>query len=139
MNRHLLSLRHKVFHPVTRVQVTLLGPCFKTGRKGGRLAHWRSASRTEHYLRRAPPQARHQQVDATLHGSSRSDNAASATIGNVHKAKPQLSDFTKLSHRVTSTLSGFTPAISRSLELSLQSPLQLSLTVLVCYRIHVNI
>ena len=60
-------------------------------------------------------------------------------MGSVHKPKPQLSDNGKLSHRVTSTLSGSTLAISRSLELSLQSSLQLSLTVLVCYRIRVYI
>ncbi|VDM64915.1 unnamed protein product [Angiostrongylus costaricensis] len=30
-----LSFRFKVFHLFTRVQITLLGPCFKTGRRGG--------------------------------------------------------------------------------------------------------
>ena len=28
----LLSLRARVFHPSTRVEAGLLGPCFKTGR-----------------------------------------------------------------------------------------------------------
>ena len=37
-------------------------------------------------------------------------------------------------HRVSSTLSVSFSAVSRPLELSLQSSLQLSLTVLVCYR-----
>ena len=44
-----------------------------------------------------------------------------------------------LIHQTTSTLSVSTSTISRSLELSLQSSLQLSFTVLVCYRIRVRI
>uniref|UniRef100_A0A1I7WKT8 Ig-like domain-containing protein n=1 Tax=Heterorhabditis bacteriophora TaxID=37862 RepID=A0A1I7WKT8_HETBA len=53
--------------------------------------------------------------------------------------EPQLSDFRGYSYQVMLTLSGSTSAISRSLELSLQSSLQLSLTVLVCYRFRVDI
>ena len=34
-----LSLRLWVFHPMTRAHAKLLGPCFKTGRIGGRLSH----------------------------------------------------------------------------------------------------
>ena len=41
----LLSLRHGVFHPLTRVLDTLLGPCFKTGQRGGRLGHWHPVNR----------------------------------------------------------------------------------------------
>ena len=33
-----LSLRLWVYHPMTRAHVRLLGPCFKTGRIGGRLS-----------------------------------------------------------------------------------------------------
>uniref|UniRef100_A0A1I7WD74 CUB domain-containing protein n=1 Tax=Heterorhabditis bacteriophora TaxID=37862 RepID=A0A1I7WD74_HETBA len=49
---------------------------------------------------------------------------------SVHPPEPQLSDFRGYSYQVMLTLSGSTSAISRSLELSLQSSLQLSLTVL---------
>ena len=74
-----------------------------------------------------------------VNGSERTTNAVSAAIGNIHSPQSQLSDIGKLSYRTTSTLSGSTPAISRSLELSFQSSLQLSFTVLVCYRIRVYI
>uniref|UniRef100_A0A1I7WDI4 Lipoprotein n=1 Tax=Heterorhabditis bacteriophora TaxID=37862 RepID=A0A1I7WDI4_HETBA len=58
---------------------------------------------------------------------------------SVQQQVPQLSDFRGYSYQVMLTLSGSTSAISRSLELSLQSSLQLSLTVLVCYRFRVDI
>uniref|UniRef100_A0A1I7WDB4 Uncharacterized protein n=2 Tax=Heterorhabditis bacteriophora TaxID=37862 RepID=A0A1I7WDB4_HETBA len=64
---------------------------------------------------------------------------AQSTQSVVHPPEPQLSDFRGYSYQVMLTLSGSTSAISRSLELSLQSSLQLSLTVLVCYRFRVDI
>uniref|UniRef100_A0A1I7WDQ0 Fibronectin type-III domain-containing protein n=1 Tax=Heterorhabditis bacteriophora TaxID=37862 RepID=A0A1I7WDQ0_HETBA len=86
-----------------------------------------------------PPRKQDTTKWATLYCSESTINAVSATTGSVHPPEPQLSDFRGYSYQVMLTLSGSTSAISRSLELSLQSSLQLSLTVLVCYRFRVDI
>ena len=68
----------------------------------------------------------------------------STVINGIHNARSHSLYYNDailaiLIHHTTSTLSDSTSTISRSLELSLQSSLQLSFTVLVCYRIRVRI
>jgi len=66
-------------------------------------------------------------------------NAATVTTIADTRHVRRTADARQLCHRATSALSASTPVVSRSLELSFQSSLQLSLTVLVCYRIRIRI
>lgn len=62
--------------------------------------------------------------------------ATIAMLGRINDGSPIHKRFC---HKTMSALSASTPVVSRSLELSFQSSLQLSLTVLVCYRIRIRI
>ena len=70
-------------------------------------------------------------------------NAVNAVIVGDHRYARTINDGApireRFCHKTTSALSASTPVVSRSLELSFQSSLQLSLTVLVCYRIRIRI
>lgn len=70
-------------------------------------------------------------------------NAVNAVTVGDHRYARTINDGSpireRLCHKTMSALSASTPVVSRSLELSFQSSLQLSLTVLVCYRIRIRI
>ena len=77
-----LSLRLRVSaHPTTCAHVRLLGPCFKTGRVGGRLVrrHVRSSAQ-----RKRPPRGRLRA--STLY--RRNDKPPNASAQTVHKLTP---------------------------------------------------
>ena len=102
--------------------------------------------------------ATNQSIAPTRHPSTASDigatigrtrecalivNAVNAVIVGDHRYARTINDGSpireRLCHKTMSALSASTPVVSRSLELSFQSSLQLSLTVLVCYRIRIRI
>ena len=61
----LLLLRFWVFHPLARAYVRLLGPCFKTGRMGGR--HWH---RWRLYVETSPITFKSNRIDRHLRAST---------------------------------------------------------------------
>ena len=55
-------------HPLTRALARLLGPCFKTGRIGGRLSHRERPSALRLLTHpNEPPMARHEQLEGQRH------------------------------------------------------------------------
>ena len=116
-------------NPLTRAIAKLLGPCFKTGRMGRRPLHRDARSRDA--LTPPPKQRRPSQMPpkGEMFHCALSELSALSTS---RRSKIIL-------RLLESTPSASVSAVSRSLELSLQSSLQLSLTVLVRYRNRVNI
>ena len=131
-----LSLRGRALHPNTRIDVRLLGPCFKTGRL--------EPLRQRHWINRRPrPQAPPYDVKGynSPQRETRPQDLSPARqsrrwpdVGRAHQAEAQMID---QRHGLMPNASLST--ISRAVSLSFQSTFHLSITLLVRYRSLANI
>lgn len=130
-----LSLRVRVLHPNTRIDVRLLGPCFKTG--GLRSLRQHPSQKTQSSVQvgsinkvyNTPPKQSHIPMSLSYH-----PNRCWPSIMRVHN--PRRKD----NHKTPSLISSPSlSTISRTFSLSFQSSFHLSITVLVRYRSLANI
>ncbi len=116
-----LSLRVRVLHPNTRIDVRLLGPCFKTGGLRSLCQH--------------PSQRRSPQSGQAVSTKTITHNRSCATFLSYYPAIQTDAGLVKPSLTSSPSLS----TISRTFSLSFQSSFHLSFTVLVRYRSLANI